>query len=280
MDWGDSVGRKVSDIPYGDGEANKLDLYLPADASRKSYGLVVYLHAGGFTSGDKADDASMLQWLCSKGYVACGINYTLFGDEHPEASVRSQSLEVRDAVPIAVERASELGYTIDQMAVAGGSAGGCLALIYAYRDGATAPVPLRMVFEAVGPASMNREDWTNYGLDKDAGAAAGLLGTMAGVPLTAEEVESGEYLEKVRDVSAVDWVGPESVPTVMAYGEKDKVAPFLSSVRLDAALTDAGVDHEYIVLPHSGHGLQNDDDLFGQYMEAVEKYLGTYLPVG
>ena len=280
VDWGDSVGRKVSDIPYGDGEANKLDLYLPADASRKSYGLVVYLHAGGFTSGDKADDASMLQWLCSKGYVACGINYTLFGDEHPEASVRSQSLEVRDAVPIAVERASELGYTIDQMAVAGGSAGGCLALIYAYRDGATAPVPLRMVFEAVGPASMNREDWTNYGLDKDAGAAAGLLGTMAGVPLTAEEVESGEYLEKVRDVSAVDWVGPESVPTVMAYGEKDKVAPFLSSVRLDAALTDAGVDHEYIVLPHSGHGLQNDDDLFGQYMEAVEKYLGTYLPVG
>ncbi len=61
VDWDDSVGRKVSDIPYGDGEANKLDLYLPADASREGYGLVVYLHAGGFTSGDKADDASMLQ---------------------------------------------------------------------------------------------------------------------------------------------------------------------------------------------------------------------------
>lgn len=81
-------------------------------------------------------------------------------------------------------------------------------------------------------------------------------------------------------LSAVDWVGPESVPTIMAYGEKDKVAPFLSSVRLDAALTAAGVGHEYFVLPHSGHGLQNDDDLFGQYMEAAERYLDTYLPVG
>lgn len=278
-DWNDAVGKSVLDIPYGDGEANRFDLYLPADVSRESYSLVVYLHAGGFTSGDKADDASMLQWLCSKGYVACGINYTLFSDAHPEASVRSQSLEVRDAVPVVVQRAGDFGYPIGQMAIAGGSAGGCLALIYAYRDSAAAPVPLRMVFEAVGPASMDREDWTSYGLDKDDQAAASLLGTMAGVPLSAEDVRSGEYLEKVRDVSAVAWVGPDTVPTVMAYGAKDKVAPFLSSVRLDAALDSAGVDHEYFVLPHSGHGLQNDDDIFRQYMEAVERYLDTCLPV-
>ena len=45
-------------------------------------------------------------------------------------------------------------------------------------------------------------------------------------------------------------------------------------------MTAAGVGHEYFVLPHSGHGLQNDDDLFGQYMEAAERYLDTYLPVG
>ena len=36
----------------------------------ESYGLVVYLHAGGFTSGDKNADTKMLQWLCEKGYVA------------------------------------------------------------------------------------------------------------------------------------------------------------------------------------------------------------------
>lgn len=36
----------------------------------ESYGIVVYLHAGGFTSGDKNADTKMLQWLCEKGYVA------------------------------------------------------------------------------------------------------------------------------------------------------------------------------------------------------------------
>ena len=71
-DWNDSVGTIHADLAYGDGELNKYDLYLPADSTRENYGLVVYLHAGGFTAGDKSGDAEMLKWLCSKGYVAAG----------------------------------------------------------------------------------------------------------------------------------------------------------------------------------------------------------------
>lgn len=56
----DEIGKVYRDISYGEGEANKFDLYVPADTSKESYGLVVYLHAGGFTSGDKSGDAEML----------------------------------------------------------------------------------------------------------------------------------------------------------------------------------------------------------------------------
>ena len=77
VQWRDELGTRKMDIPYGGGEANKFDLYLPADNTKGHYGLVVYLHAGGFTSGDKSGDTEMLSWLCSKGYAACGINYTL-----------------------------------------------------------------------------------------------------------------------------------------------------------------------------------------------------------
>ena len=99
VQWDDSVGTTYTDLSYGPGEANKFDLYLPADDSKETYGLVVYLHAGGFTSGDKSGDAGMLQWLCAKGYVAAGINYTLFGEEHPDANVYTQSVEIRDSIP-------------------------------------------------------------------------------------------------------------------------------------------------------------------------------------
>ena len=146
--WSDEVGTLQSDLPYGDGEANKFDLYLPKDSSKDSYGLVVYLHAGGFTSGDKAGDIEMLSWLCSKGYVAAGINYTLRTDDHPEASVLTQSNEIKAAIPVVIEEAEKAGYHIDKMTMAGGSAGHCLAMIYTYRDGAEAPVPVVQIGRA------------------------------------------------------------------------------------------------------------------------------------
>jgi hypothetical protein len=33
------------------------------------------------------------------------------------------------------------------------------------------------------------------------------------------------------------------------------------------------------VLPHSGHGLQNDSTLSRQWMEAIEEYLAKYMPI-
>lgn len=39
---------------------NKFDLYVPADRNKDTYGLVVYLHAGGFTAGDRSDNADIL----------------------------------------------------------------------------------------------------------------------------------------------------------------------------------------------------------------------------
>ena len=118
MKWSEEIGTKLTDIPYGEGELNKYDLYLPKDSSKENYGLVVYIHAGGFTSGDKSDDEEMLAWLCNKGYVAAGINYTL-RTESNNASVLQQSNEIKAAIPQVVEEAKRNGYNIDKMTVAG-----------------------------------------------------------------------------------------------------------------------------------------------------------------
>ncbi|MQN01163.1 MAG: alpha/beta hydrolase [Lachnospiraceae bacterium] len=205
--WNESLGTLQKDISYGEGEAQKFDLYLPKDDSKKSYGLAVYIHAGGFTSGDKSEDEEMLSWLCSKGYVAAGINYTL-ADEKNHASVLTQSNEIKAAMPKVVEAAKEAGYPIDKMTIAGGSAGHALAMIYAYRDGADAPVP-----------------------------------------------------------------------SVVAYGAYDKMQPFAASKRLKSALEENHVDYKYFVLPHSGHGLQNDNAISLKWIQTVEQYLDKYMPL-
>lgn len=287
--WDGTVGTVHTDLAYGEGAANKFDLYLPADSSRESYGLVVYLHAGGFTSGDKSGDAEMLQWLCAKGYVAAGINYTLSSEENPQANVYTQSVEIRESIPAVVAEAAKLGYSIDRMAVAGGSAGHALALLYAYRDADQSPVPVKMTFGAVGPSCFYLEDWINMGADPnhpiavdpsaDYSGMAGLFSVMTGKPITADMFASGEYLAQVKDISAAMWISDSSVPAVFAYGAWDKVQAFSASKKLDAALTAHGVPHEYIVFEHSGHGLQNDNTQYARYMEKVVEYLDTYMPV-
>lgn len=278
VEWNDSTGTLYKDISYGELASNKFDLYLPADSTKEHYGLVVYLHAGGFTTGDKAEDASMLQWLCSKGYVACGINYTLRTEEN-SASILTQSNEIRAAMPVVIEQAGKLGYNITEMAMSGGSAGGCLAMLYAYRDAAQAPVPVRLLFEMVGPSSFYAEDWGIYGLDQNPQAAASLFGVMGGVELTPEMIASGEYVELMRPVSACMWVNETTCPSVLLYGEKDKVQPWNGVRHLVGALEENGVDYKLFRAPHSGHGVQNDDAVMKAYMEAVVEYLDNYMPV-
>lgn len=276
--WDNSVGTAYTDISYGSGEANKFDLYVPSDNSKDSYGLIVYLHAGGFTGGDKSDDAQMLQWLCEKGYVTAGINYTLFSETHPDASVYSQSIEIKDSMASVVAEAEKLGYPINEMAIGGGSAGGCLALLYAYRDAETSPVPVKMVFEAVGPSSFYPDDWKSYGLDKNADAASELFGTMAGKEIKSE-FGTPEYDEEMKDISALLWVNEDTPPTLMAYGKYDKFQPYEGSLRLLAALEDNNIPHDYFLCEHSGHGLQNDTKVYVEYMRKILEYLDAYLPV-
>ena len=282
VSWNDGIGTLQSDLSYGEGEANKFDLYLPKDNTKLAYGLVVYLHAGGFTSGDKTDDKSTLAWLCSKGYVAAGINYTL-RTANNNVSVYDQSNEIKAAIPAVIEAAKKAGYNIDKMTMAGGSAGHALAMVYAYRDGKDAPVPVVFTYGAVGPSSYHVEDWGIFGigLDTDESRVAGavLFSVMSGKIITPDEIKDGTYLEKMKDISAADWVKNNPIPAVVAYGALDRVQAFAASKRLEAALKENHVDYKYYVLEHSGHGLQNDYAVSKQWMESVEEYLNKYMPV-
>lgn len=282
VEWSDEIGTLYKDISYGDKESNKFDLYLPKDSSKANYGLVVYLHAGGFTSGDKADDIGTLSWLCSKGYVACGINYTLRTADN-DSSVYTQSMEIKQAMPIVIEEAKKCGYNINEMTISGGSAGGCLAMIYAYRDVEESPVPVKMMFEMVGPSSFYVEDWGIYGLGLDSDdsrkAAVELFGAMSGEKLTTDMIKSKEYEELMLPISAFYYVNEDSVPSVLLYGEKDRVQPYEGVKHLEKALKDNGVDYKLFVATHSGHGVQNDNAVMKKFMETVDEYLEKYMPV-
>ena len=188
-------------------------------------------------------------------------------------------MEIKEAIPVVVEAAKQAGYNIDKMTVAGGSAGHALAMIYAYRDGKEAPVPVVFTYGGVGPSSFYQEDWGIFGLDRDDEACAVMFSVMSGNKISPEEIRSGEYLKKVKSIAASEWISNNPVPTVVAYGKHDKMQPFAASIKLETALKENKVDYKYYVLPHSGHGLQNDNKISRQWMESIEEYLEKYMPV-
>ncbi|MGI6039917.1 MAG: alpha/beta hydrolase family protein [Eubacteriales bacterium] len=272
--WSESVGLCYTDIPYGDGELNKFDLYVPADSSKESYGLVVYIHAGGFRGGDKKEDASMCHFFVSKGYVAAAVNYTLHMDEKP-CSVYTMSREIEKSIPVIKEEAAKLGYNIDRMAMMGGSAGGCLALIYAYRDASGSPIPVKCAIEAVGPACFEPAAWFGESIDDDASAA--FCKILTGEDITPEMIRNGEYKKILKQISPYALVTKNTIPTLFAHGTHDKLVPISTTKYLVRALEENNVPFDFIEFPHSGHGLHNDRKQFKLYSAKLEEYLEKYL---
>ncbi|MGO0578181.1 alpha/beta hydrolase [Ornithinimicrobium panacihumi] len=279
--WTDSMGSIETDLPYDDGPLNKFDLYLPADKARATK-LVLYIHAGGFTGGDKADDANFGKYFASKGYVGATINYSLRSEENA-TSVTEMTREIAKGVDAIVAAAADRGYDLDGMVIAGGSAGGNLAMTYAYRDAAEAPVPVEAVIAMVGPASFEPAEWfgfeDDYASDQSAEAGAGFVSIMTGDEVTAEMMRTGEYEQYLEPVSPVMLVTPEAPPSLLAYGRLDKVTPYAASDDMDRVLEENGVPHDVLVFPNSGHALNRDADLNERLGALIDDYLTTYAPL-
>lgn len=132
---------RLSDVPFlGVERKEKLDLYFPNGPKRLDRPAVVFIHGGGFTGGDKAEyrSASVSADLCRAGYVVVSCNYVL-GPKSKEGVWPQNIADCRNAVRWVRAHAKELGVNPDKIAVAGGSAGGYLALMVGLSDDKTGP---------------------------------------------------------------------------------------------------------------------------------------------
>jgi acetyl esterase/lipase len=117
---------------HGQTENLLLDLYQPADPGEAPRPAVVWVHGGGFATGDKAEapDVAAATEFARSGYVAVSVNYRLQPDSYPEypvAAVDAQH-DVQAAVRWLRSRAAELGIDPTRISVGGFSAGAITAL--------------------------------------------------------------------------------------------------------------------------------------------------------
>ncbi|MDE2361777.1 MAG: alpha/beta hydrolase [Hyphomicrobiales bacterium] len=110
----------LRDLSYGASADETLDLYLPAGASReRAPPLVVWIHGGGWLSGDKSHVAGYLKMISARGYAVAGVNYSLSPGAIYPTPVR-QSFE---ALAFLAREASRLHVDATRIVLAGDSAG-------------------------------------------------------------------------------------------------------------------------------------------------------------
>lgn len=115
----------MSNVAYAStSRAEVLDLWLPSGA-RPPYPLVIFVHGGGFSGGDKRDVDPKVVPLLQSGFAVGSLDYRLSGEAHFPAAAR----DVKAAVRYLRANASGYGLDADRFALWGESAGANLAAI-------------------------------------------------------------------------------------------------------------------------------------------------------
>lgn len=115
----------------------KLDIIVTPNATTSHpQPLVVWLHGGAFSGGDKEDASELLLSYACAGFVAAAVNYRLTPDNQLSAALRMQAIvqASEDAMnAIRFLKVNAAAYHIDptRIATIGASAGGGISLVNA-----------------------------------------------------------------------------------------------------------------------------------------------------
>lgn len=272
VEWDEDVGNTYNNLTYNSTEDCGYDLYLPTRRrTRSNYPLILFIHGGSFTGGDKSEGDPWCKYYASKGCVAATVNYTLHNDKHA-SSINIMNRDIKTCVDSIKTKCESLGYPVDEMATTGVSAGGCLALLYAYREADSSSIPVKFVFQQTGPTSFHGENW---GADSDSAKMA-FASMLLGTTITDSMMTSGDYHRMVDEISPASYIDAGSVPTICAYGPNDKVVPTNQKFILLDSLKAHGVPHIYVEFPNSGHALANDPDSMASYVRYADEYCDRY----
>ena len=222
------------DVSYGADPEQVYDIYLPATRN-ESTNILILVHGGGWTSGDKSDMNDFKNFLLDQfpDIAIVNMNYRLADSTNPPYPMQTDDItrlvEELGAKKTAYQIGTELGFV-------GISAGGHLSLLWSYALDATDQV--NMVCSIVGPTNLLDEAYQNTD-DKE-------------LAQLVSQFDLGEAL--LREASPLFQVTDESPPTILFYGGADPLVPVSQGVDLDAKLTELGLEHEFTLYESEGHG--------------------------
>lgn len=225
---------------------------------------VIIIHGGAWNIGDSRQLPELNSYLARKGYNVVSVNYRLAPKYQSPAPV----IDVKAALKYLHENAVALNIDTNNFVLLGRSAGAQVALMAAYTLN---NLGIKGVIDFYGPADMV---W-GYSLPAN--------------PLVMDSrAVMRDYLGGAYDAvpqnyaasSPIEFVSPQTVPTLIIHGENDVLVAYEHSRRLNAKLEKYGVKHYWLKLPWATHGF--DFSFYGPGGQlstyTIERFLHAVTP--
>lgn len=123
-----SLEPTFANVPYGPDARNVLDFWKASGEGSRP--LLVYIHGGGWTTGDKKQDQANFQPVLDKGISYAAINYRLT----PQNPLPAPVHDAARAIQFLRTKAAEWNIDTRHIALTGGSAGACSSMWLLFHD--------------------------------------------------------------------------------------------------------------------------------------------------
>jgi acetyl esterase/lipase len=259
--------RSIRDVAYAvvDGKPLGLDLHLPAGSGAAP--LVVYVHGGAWSAGDKS---AYPAFLVDSGFAVASLD---FRSTH-EAPFPANVQDIKAGIRFLRANAAKYGYRADRIALVGASSGGHLAALVGMTS---------------GDASLEGGEGSNPGQSSAVQAIVSWFGASNLTTILAQSTPAGLEVrvpalqrllgaqpqavpDLARQASPVFHLDARDPPLLLLHGDQDAQMPVNQSLELDGAYRKAGLPVELFIL----HGVGHDGGPFfqGEPAAKVVQFLG------
>lgn len=228
-------------VSYGTDTRQKMDVYLPANRTTASTPMMIMIHGGAWSSGDKNDFLAFVDTLKRRfpTYAIANINYRLFDGMNNRFP--TQENDVNTAVNFIYSKRAEWNVS-DKFVLLGASAGAHLALLQAYKNQTT--IKPKAVVDFFGPTDMADMYNNPASVFVSPAEIASLVG---GTPTSAATM----YFQS----SPINFASSlYAMPTIILHGGLDPLVKPSQSTALKDKLNTAGIVNQFVFYPTGGHG--------------------------
>lgn len=290
--WSSSDGTVYENLSYTDKDGStryalKYDLYIPEGLdANETQGLILFIHGGTWTMGSKDHCDWSAARFAKQGFITATMDYDLASQGNDDvarvtgsksnADIFDMLDDVTSCTNAIIEKCSELGYTLDRMAMSGFSSGSHLLSLYAYSRADECPLPIKMIFPITTPVGFYKGTFDNY-TDAEVASFATIV---SGETITAEDIENPEATGKdalLKAISPVANINENSCPTLMGFAGKDKTIGTNQYNTIKAVLDEYGIDNDVLWWRNSDHTLLADPGTCDKWTEKVNEWLDIYM---